>query len=25
MDCSECGRRWPMSAGIFDFKEPLDD
>lgn len=23
MDCSVCGRRWPVRAGIFDFKEPL--
>ncbi|MCB0199310.1 MAG: methyltransferase domain-containing protein [Caldilineae bacterium] len=24
MDCTHCGRRWPVRAGIFDFKEPLD-
>ncbi len=25
MNCTLCGRRWPVRAGIFDFKQPLDD
>lgn len=24
MNCNSCGRRWPVSGGVFDFKQPLD-